>query len=343
MNLILTSVCNRKCSFCFAKEFVTNSKEEIMDFDFLKKIIDETMTLCNSPVFNLLGGEPTKYPYFVEMMDYIYEGYKKVRDSGDLEKLSILPRICVTSNFLIDDDNVREVIKKVAHEFPKKVAFLLNISEASQEQVERISKEVENCIKPESNVSLSFTVNNTFEYYKKILDLSYAKIIKPRQEKNKNSTTIRMSAVNPQPNSEISFDEYMEKENEKTFNVFDQFVEWCVDHRTTINFDCGITYCMLDDEKREYYRRWSTDKMFNGCGGSAFDIFPNGDISKCYPGSLVKSNYYKYDKLIPCYEEIDIRTSIIRKDKKRMPKKCSTCPHFMKECSGACIGFHNTK
>lgn len=65
----LTRNCNLRCSFCYAKKtgYVEN---ETIEYENLKKIID----FCNEGKVGFIvftGGEPTLYPYFIEILKYI--------------------------------------------------------------------------------------------------------------------------------------------------------------------------------------------------------------------------------------------------------------------------------
>ena len=60
MNLIITNQCNRRCEYCFQKDwFLSNSKEEIkeMDLDTIEKIFQ----WYKGNELKVLGGEPLLY------------------------------------------------------------------------------------------------------------------------------------------------------------------------------------------------------------------------------------------------------------------------------------------
>ena len=65
-NLILTTKCQRKCTYCFAK----NDRNTDLNFsmDNFKKAINFISTGFKG--VNLLGGEPTLHKDFVSMLDY---------------------------------------------------------------------------------------------------------------------------------------------------------------------------------------------------------------------------------------------------------------------------------
>lgn len=67
--LTVNRACNLACKWCYAQEI---NKKYNMNLDTAKKLIDISI---NSGVknFKLIGGEPTIYPYFFEVIEYIIE------------------------------------------------------------------------------------------------------------------------------------------------------------------------------------------------------------------------------------------------------------------------------
>lgn len=336
MNIVLTNICNKRCSFCFAKQFITDEKEDVMNFDFAKQVFDELINSGKFNSFNVLGGEPTKYPHFKDLFDYFYETY-----SNNQKDTNYLPAINLVSNFLIEKEEVRESIKKFG-KF-KNLSFLLNVSEATDAQIISISDDINNLINVENQLTIGFTINTVFnkEFYEKKLNKFFDLCLKKRLEKNLITTGIRLSVLNPAPNSKLTFEEFNEKHKEKTIEIIKFFVEWAVDHRIKVNFDCGIPYCFIDENLKRYFSIWGNGE-FSGCSNSAFDLFPNGDFTKCYPGSNIKTNYFKYKELSPCIEEVQIRTDLLRQDNDRIPETCKKCKFYLRECAGACVGYCKT-
>jgi len=84
--ILLTSVCNRACRFCFAREEVACassggsawSQEAFMSLDNVKKVID--FHRCSGlPAISLLGGEPTIHPEFPRIVDMCVEAGLSIR------------------------------------------------------------------------------------------------------------------------------------------------------------------------------------------------------------------------------------------------------------------------
>ena len=61
--------CNNKCDWCYARNAL--SEKSLMDIEKAKKIIDQLVSI-NVKKIILIGGEPTIYEHFVELIQYIH-------------------------------------------------------------------------------------------------------------------------------------------------------------------------------------------------------------------------------------------------------------------------------
>lgn len=67
--ITLTRECNLRCNFCYAKK-TEYRKDNIIQYDDLKKVID----FCDEARVKYIvftGGEPTLYPRFFDILEYI--------------------------------------------------------------------------------------------------------------------------------------------------------------------------------------------------------------------------------------------------------------------------------
>ncbi len=342
MNIILTSACNKNCSFCFAKEYVSNPEKEIFDLQFVKNLISEAgeiNSIGNVKInkFQLLGGEPTKYPHFKELMKWMTE--IAIHKKENNQKMSTP---CLISNFLFKDEEIGNLIKEYSD---TGLAFhlLLNSSEFNNEnQFDLFINNLNKFISFKSNLKLTlgFTMfsGNKFSFYKKTLDRLYDDFLSKNKTK-KNMAKIRLSMPNPQQGT-VDFNDILANIDAYR-DLMKKFISWGKDHNTKIAFDCGLFYCLFDDELREYSRDWTDGSKSMGCDSGAFDIFPNGDIINCYPANgLFKSNYFKYNSFIPAMNEVAIKAKLFRSSKELLPEVCQECKYLRKECKGPCLGYY---
>ncbi|MEI0747255.1 radical SAM protein [Brachyspira pulli] len=68
--------CNYKCSYCFGSNTLT---KDFISIDKLKHAVDQVFKInVNQYNFTLLGGEVTFYPYFLDLVEYIYSFNKNI-------------------------------------------------------------------------------------------------------------------------------------------------------------------------------------------------------------------------------------------------------------------------
>jgi radical SAM protein with 4Fe4S-binding SPASM domain len=91
IDMELSTICNLKCPFCYTitDEFAEKVSRRFMDFELVKKIIDEIA----GKVFAVrlsLRGEPTLYPQFIEVIKYAKQnGIKEISTLTNGSKLTV--------------------------------------------------------------------------------------------------------------------------------------------------------------------------------------------------------------------------------------------------------------
>ncbi len=201
MNIILTSACNKNCSFCFAKDYITNPKKEIFELDFVKNLILEAAEIqfhgaTKFKNFRLLGGEPTKYPHFKELMKWLINlANERLKDKTPMTEPQLI------SNFLFTDSDIGDLLLQY-YKTNSKFNLLLNASEfASEKQFDLFIDNINKYTVFQNNVSvaLGFTMfhDNDFEFYEKTLDRLYDEYISKNTLKS-HLPQIRLSIANPE-------------------------------------------------------------------------------------------------------------------------------------------------
>lgn len=307
MNVILTTTCNKNCSFCFATNKADNNQ---FDIEKLKR-----MTLENpTEMVKLIGGEPTLYKDFVELMSFLE---------------TVPNEVVLISNFLIHKPEVRKAI--IDFQKKKTLTFLLNSSETTEKQYDIMIKNMKELIAKRA-VSLGFTFSEdrTFEDYKSWLDRFIADV-------GDKILNLRTSVTFPANGNKDNF--YLYK-NTKLANLFHDFIEYSFNHKLGVSIDCGLFPCMFENRRQfENILFWVSETKI-GCSGGAFDIFPNGDATLCYPRKDININIDNYSgNLKQAFKHIlNKKTHIIAKET-MLPKECLSCEYLHKECAGPCLGF----
>lgn len=289
MNLILTNQCNNNCSFCFAKKFKTE-KEQWMTLDEIKK---KTASLPRGAKVSLLGGEPTLHPQIKEILEYLV--------SSNLE-------ILVISNLLFSSEVRGQLLKF------RDILWLANASEIVPSKKKLW---IENFISLKNNLSnnlhigVGITLNNSLK--------DPLGLLKDLHEMT-DFRSLRLSIDFSQRFENIYHNFVLGEQIEKIINWAGFFFI-----RPTI--DCVIPPCLFrnDFTVRTLYNTLNYNKPT--CKG-AYDHFPSGKISYCFP---LKDRIYSDEK-----GSLNFKSQYESLQRKILPKECKECPHKEKGlCSGA--------
>jgi radical SAM protein with 4Fe4S-binding SPASM domain len=311
MNLILTTDCQRKCSYCFAKDNQNNPMQFTME-NLMKAIFWLEQEKHMFDRIALLGGEPTIHPQFIEFLEYL------------------LPRrlgILVFTNGMIENIEIYSKIVDVASRngirgFPQ-LGFCVNINESKY----RIDKEEALqtlFFEKLGKVSmLSFNIfEEKFDPYFLIEKIKKYSLIK----------SIRLGIAAPLGNR----NNYLKIESfSKVSSKIVSFMKEATKQNIYVGFDCGFVRCMFSEEDLLDIKDLCGNITFD-CGPS-IDIYPNLEISSCYPMSTVlreKMENYKSPTHLFSYWQSKFN------DYKPVYDRCETCNYFSNLiCNGGCKAY----
>lgn len=310
MNLIVTTSCNKNCSFCFAKDTLDDNE---MTVDDVKSLIGRTYP--DLPI-KLIGGEPTRNTHFLEILEYL----KTVENP-----------LVLISNFIFNKE-ILDALKVFSE--VKGLNCLTNVSEMSDGTFDLVSKNIESLTESGAKIKLGYTVmpDNKFSYYEEFLN-KYKDILKD------NFTEARISL--PLPNPEVDYESMYFYHNYEYVDMIIKFIKWGMKNSVKFNLDCGLYPCMIkDDSTKKYLENWLTDFKF-GCfekdGIPPADVIDTNTVQYCYPGKNVRVDMSKHDDMRSVYAELNLRKNL--KLLKGLPQECKECEFFNKECKGPCLGF----
>ena len=311
MNLILTTTCNKNCSFCFAKD-KGNSK---LTLENIKEIVSKTPP---NESIKLIGGEPTLHDEFGEILDYL---------------LTIPHPVLLISNFLIYKQHVKDAI--INFQKKKKMSFLLNVSEMTERQYQVVINNINEIIdKNNLSLSLGFTLDDTREWendYKLMLE---------RFKKELDVKFIIRTSV-PFPNYKEGEEKHFYLyHNYKLIDILVDLIKWANRNDTKVSIDCGLFPCMMKDkETKEFIKNWVQDLNW-GCTGGAFDVFATNYASLCYPGKDINVDLSKHKTTETAFNELMLKKRT-HYNFDGLPVECQQCEYLHKECAGPCLGFVN--
>lgn len=308
-NIILTTKCQRKCQYCFAKDNIHTPME--FTFENFKKVID-WMDISNDLTdrVGLLGGEPTLHPKFIDFLDYTLS--KK------------LNTVVFTNGMIADRDIILDIIKvakKNNVRNKENLCFCLNVNER------KYRNEKEQLLQTLFLEILGRVTALSFNIFEVGCDFGFLLgLIK----QYKTIRLIRFGLAAPLGNR----NRFLEpKDYSEIGRKLAEFCKLATEQNVYIGFDCGFAKCMFTKEQLEVLRQGKIDTLSFDCGPS-MDIYPNLDITNCYPMSKVLrakvDDFKTYNEAYNYFKE---------KLKSYSPiyHRCSFCELFENgECGGGC-------
>lgn len=309
-NLILTTKCQRKCTYCFAK----NDRDTNMDFsvDNFKKAINFIGTGFKG--VNLLGGEPTLHKDFVRMLDY---GINK----------DFL--IQVFTNGMASDETIKDIKGLLSKSALRddQLSFAVNLNEYRYRSEEEIKLQKKFFKKLGNYAYLSFTIQDPD------VDLTF---LHQTIEEYGLNPTIRLGLALPifnSNNKHLPIDSYREAAK-AIIHLADN------SPGTSIVFDCGFPLCMFTIDEIGKLNQNEENSFDFGCS-HPIDIYPDLSVINCYPLSKVyKTHISKFDNIETLRKHLE---ETLMTAHGIHGKKCVECTFFGKICFGGCKGFYKPK
>jgi len=310
-NLLLTEKCVRACPYCFAKEYLKESKENRLSWENLIYIAD-LFESSNEKQLSLLGGEPTLHPDFVDFVLYLHQRkfHVNVFTSGILssQKLSI----------------AKKYLLKIPEE---NFSFVCNYNHPSS-STEIETKQINSFFKTFSKyISLSFNLYQPDFEFAFLVDA----ILKYNLKKH-----IRLGLAQPIPG---------QKNECLTLNAvrgiaekFRTQLDILEQHRITLGFDCGMPLCIFSNEDLGRLFKLNRGRAVFFCS-PAIDIGPEMQMWACFPlCNYDKRSLYDFDSVEEIRQCFSAQNNNIRKERKGIFEECKTCIHFEEKlCGGGCL------
>jgi hypothetical protein len=260
-NVLLTSKCNRACTFCFAAEEVTLAGNKgapqhadwAMSLETVDKLIDFHKRSHTNQI-SLLGGEPTIHPEFNEILDRIMAAGLTVK----LFTGGLIP------------PKVKEHIKTMD---PKRLSIIANISS------------LDGCRSVGEFQAITGTVRELAEY----CSLSFT-ITRPDFDTHFHPDLITQTGCRPHirlglelpmltdPNPRLDPSAY--RETAKTIIKMGSYAN---DRNISLGFDCGFVMCMFTSEELGLLRLYNSHAEFR-CT-PIIDINPKLEVWACFATS----------------------------------------------------------
>jgi MoaA/NifB/PqqE/SkfB family radical SAM enzyme len=314
-NLILTKVCNKNCSFCFAKQFRKDEAiQEEMTLDTVSSILDKIKEDGSNTV-SLLGGEPTEHSKFEEIIDMC---------------VSRKFNISLISNFLFS-----EKIQKIILNNISSFSFLANAMELKNNgRIDTFAKNynaIYNITSKKVGCGITFAddllTEDGFDSYMNFLRDNLQGIDK-----------VRISLNFPSDGERKDTFEFINNHN--LGDLIYYAIRKILFIGATPNIDCISFPCLYKNDKiREFVSKYDDRNSKYICQGAPADYFPDGTVRYCFPTSEISLDGTKFRSSNGIQNSLKGKYTTIQK-KLSTPKDCVECKFFKEKiCQGLCLGL----
>jgi len=319
MNILLTTRCNKNCSFCFARQAAAAKIEDMSLENFQKLIL--LAKAENYAGVKLLGGEPTIHPDFSAMLTFL----SKERFPATL-----------ISNLLYTDPAVRECINQAA---AKGIihGVLANAAELNTPETLGIFKQnysalLEATAKEPGKITAGITLSRQKSAAEETEYIAFL-------AQNIYISRLRLSLDFQAENVEDKFFINNKEYGQKILAV----VHKCLDLRIPISWDCKLYPCMFEEAVFQKDIAGFAQSLRLDCqaGGAPFDVFPDMSYIHCYPARVLSGqNILKFSRISEALNEIAFRKKALQAlQKNNPPGECKECNYYRTgRCDSLCLG-----
>ena len=264
MNFNLTTLCNNHCYYCFQSETIIK-KEEMLFEDFKNILFKNKIFLKeNKQLITLLGGEPTLYSHFLELINFL-------KENSNFNTEILLITNCLGSNQIFKELNTNNYFFN----------YLINTS--YDDNKENIFFNNLSLLTDYEKICLSITLTSNT-----ILNKKYINRLKTIFLNFPNIKRLRIGLYMPNPiEQDISIYNY---DNDLLY-LFEILKDTSLE---TISFDCTVNFCQISYNffYKYIYPAFFSKTLYNNryilnyfnydyCPGACVDILPNLDLKYC--------------------------------------------------------------
>jgi len=306
-NIILTTECPRKCSYCFAKDNAKTPMNFLMG-NFVKAV--DWLARENDMIqrIGLLGGEPTAHPKFLEFLDYMLS-----------RRLNTL----VFTNGMIEEEDVLKIIEIAAKNGIKHsdhLCFCVNVNEAKyrSRKEQRLQTRFLEILGRVSVLS--------FNIFEDSCDFGFLVDLINQHNMVRN---VRFGLAAPLGNRNTFMDP---GGYDKIAEKLTQFSAIRKKEDITMGTDCGFPMCMFTEKQRTIIQNSPLEAFSFDCGPT-IDVYPNLEVAACYPMSKVLRAKVEDQS----YADLFWKWTKEMNEMEPMYSKCYECDFYkVHTCSGGC-------
>jgi MoaA/NifB/PqqE/SkfB family radical SAM enzyme len=303
INIFVTYRCNLACSYCFAKELLSEYPKDLEREAFDSLL--EWMQDASTPAAAFIGGEPTLHPDLPDMIERTAQaGVSTVLFTNGIFPSKLVDRLApVVSNFVINYNDP---------------------SMYTPAQSERLHDNLARLHALGARITFSKNFSHQYSEYEYILEGCERYGVK----------SIRYDISRPSVSA--ANDHFTDSDTQTVMSHIVGFVKSCEELGVRTGLDCSVRLCDLKVEDRSYLERVSI--KFTGVCHPSIDIHPDLSASYCLPMRDVAvsdvTTFASHDALMWHFAE---KVRPFRQ--KNVSQDCFDCKDFMRRCQGGCMAL----
>ncbi len=298
-NVLLNSICNRSCPYCFAqREMAGVSQDKRLSWENLIYIADFLLASGERHV-SLLGGEPTLHPDIVDFVLYLL--------ARNLD-------VTIFTNGILSPAQLKNFKEQFADTGQERVNFVCNLNDPVLTPApQRETSSVEAFLG-----AMGPLVTAGFNIYRTdfTLDFLFDTINRFGLRRH-----LRLGIAHPIPGTDNQFIEPgdMRQVCARIYSYKQKFDAF----RVKPGLDCGFPICRFTDEELGWLRRQALP-LFR-CG-PAIDITPDMSVCHCFPlSNYQRRSLFEFDSLTQVAEHFDRTRNQIKGEVAGIFPECDGC------------------
>jgi MoaA/NifB/PqqE/SkfB family radical SAM enzyme len=310
-NILLTTHCNRSCSYCFAQNKIIYNRNNpaegftTMPIENFRKVL-EFFNASKINVISILGGEPTLHPRFEEAIDMaLSEGFNIKLFTNGIIRLKIIKYLKS-----LPDNRIR---------------IIVNVNEPGSDKPSHWKNILNTFEEVGKKCALGININKASFLYDHLVNL----ILRYNLQH-----WIRVGLAEPVIGEH---NEYLPLQKYRTVaQRIVEFSDLCSKYNIVLGFDCGFVMCIWTS--RQIGKLIQNNVDFKIICKPIIDIGPNLDIWCCFPLSL-SYNLHLYN--FETYQQIEKEYERLFQPYRRFGcfPECYYCKYLLRgQCTGGCLG-----
>lgn len=306
-NLILTNLCNQRCSYCFAESYLQNdvnplSFVSVSTFEKYLNFLDRS----HNDQVRLLGGEPTLHPSFSMFLKMSLQRGKNIL----LFSNGLMPKQALDAILEVPDSCIKVLINVTQ----TSVKAGIDLKKRQYEVIQELGL----------RAFLGYTLYN--------LDPGLINPIIDIVQSTKCSPSIRLGVAQPTASGNVSI---LPKQYRRIGRIVVEFVRKAHNANIQTELDCGFVRCMFSDSELTELNQMKVRLGWH-CN-PLIDIVSDESAIPCFP---LSSEFMVENALDSSEEELMLRFKEKIKHLRIVGvfAECSTCKYRISEgCSGGCL------